>query len=334
MSAPAMLRRIVPRGVRRAIGARRAENQAARVIDRLERLSRGSGAIVAGPWLGEVGFELLYWVPFLAWFAERFEVAPARLTVISRGGARAWYAGLVSEYHDVFDCMSPAEYRRRHDERVRDLGEQKQTRVTSFDRELVSAFGTGEHAWLHPSSMYELMFPYWWGHVGEEWVFRHARYRRLPAAPPIDGWPLPESYTAVKFYFNDCFPDTPRTRAFAEQVIRGLAAEGPVVSLTHGLAVDDHGGYETRGHGVITMPSDLPARDNLRLQDAVVSRARRFAGTYGGFSYLAPFHGVPTTAYYADARGFSMRHLTMARAALATLNGNNLLQVQGIPARS
>ena len=42
--------------------------------------------IVAGPWLGEVGFELLYWVPFLRWFAERFAVAPERLLVVSRGG--------------------------------------------------------------------------------------------------------------------------------------------------------------------------------------------------------------------------------------------------------
>ena len=31
--------------------------------------------IVAGPWLGEVGFELLYWVPFLRWFARAVPAA-------------------------------------------------------------------------------------------------------------------------------------------------------------------------------------------------------------------------------------------------------------------
>ena len=29
-----------------------------------------SEPILVGPWLGEVGFELLYWIPFLRWFAR------------------------------------------------------------------------------------------------------------------------------------------------------------------------------------------------------------------------------------------------------------------------
>ena len=55
------------------------------------RWPRARDTIVAGPWLGEVGFELLYWVPFLRWFAERFHVAPERLLVVSRGGTASWY---------------------------------------------------------------------------------------------------------------------------------------------------------------------------------------------------------------------------------------------------
>ena len=42
---------------------------------------------------------------------------------------------------------------------------------------------------LHPSSMYRLFAPFWWGHVGPEWVHRHARYRRIepPAMRPFGG---------------------------------------------------------------------------------------------------------------------------------------------------
>jgi hypothetical protein len=29
----------------------------------------GTGDIIAGPWTGEVGFELLYWIPFLNWLS-------------------------------------------------------------------------------------------------------------------------------------------------------------------------------------------------------------------------------------------------------------------------
>ena len=39
--------------------------------------------IIVGPWTGEVGFELLYWIPFLGWLAEQ-GLAQRRVTVVSR----------------------------------------------------------------------------------------------------------------------------------------------------------------------------------------------------------------------------------------------------------
>ena len=51
-------------------------------------------------------------------------------------------------------------------------------------------------------------------------------------------------------------------------------------------------------------PGDPPpavARKTTSLvQSAVVARARRFVGTYGGFAYLAPFCGVPAVSYYTE----------------------------------
>jgi hypothetical protein len=98
--------------------------------------------------------------------------------------------------------------------------------------------------------------------------------------------------------------------------------------LTTALNVDDHGAIDIREDGVMTLP-EVPARANLAAQSAVVAGARAFVGTYGGFSYLAPFHGVPATAYYADDR-FSARHLTMAQAALASLGSDALLDVRRV----
>ena len=95
--------------------------------------------IVAGPWLGEVGFELLYWVPFLRWCAERLDVDPDRFMVMSRGGTGSWYRPFAARYVDVFDQVSAETFRDQHDLRVRELGEQKQTRVTPFDQQLVEA---------------------------------------------------------------------------------------------------------------------------------------------------------------------------------------------------
>src|SRR5262245_54769655 len=51
----------------------------------LRRLLATDAPIVAGPWLGEVGFEILYWIPFLRWLVDQ-GVPAERITAISRGG--------------------------------------------------------------------------------------------------------------------------------------------------------------------------------------------------------------------------------------------------------
>ena len=118
------LKALVPHAVRRGISAQLAKVQASRLERNLAALSSGSETIEAGPWLGEVGFELLYWVPFLRWFAERFHVAPERFLIVSRGGTAAWYRPFAGRYADVFEQVSPEMFREQHDLRVRELGEQ------------------------------------------------------------------------------------------------------------------------------------------------------------------------------------------------------------------
>jgi hypothetical protein len=71
-------------------------------------------------------------------------------------------------------------------------------------------------------------------------------------------------------------------------------------------------------------------RENLALQTAVVAGASAFVGTYGGFSYLAPFLGVRSTAYFSNPHGYSPRHLLMARSALGSIGADGLLDVRPI----
>jgi hypothetical protein len=293
---------------------------------------RRGAPIVAGPWLGEVGFELLYWMPFLRWCVDRHEVNPDRLIVMSRGGTASWYWPFASRYADVFDQVSAETFRDQHDARVRELGEQKQNRVTSFDRELVEAAMRRAHVtdWslLHPSRMYELLNPYWWGHQSSDWVHAHVRYAKLPEPPPSGIPGMPSRYVAVKFYFNDCFPADAQNRAFVHDVLRTLGARGPVVALSTGLNLDDHGGMRLDQCGVRHLPEGLDPARNLQVQCAVVAAADAFVGTYGGFSYMAPFYGVKSTAFYSDPNGFSQKHLHMARSAFDAIGVGGLLDVQ------
>jgi hypothetical protein len=336
-----IVRQLVPRSVRHGISAQLAKVHASRLASDLGRLAAGRDTIVAGPWLGEVGFELLYWVPFLRWFAETFHVAPERLLIVSRGGTASWYRPFASGYRDIFDYLTPEQFRQRHDERVAANGEQKQTRVLAFERQVLRELTKDVHSrsMLHPSTMYGLFNPFWWGHVQEEWVHRFARYARLTAeslgavgAANVGGaFRRPDSpYTAVKFYFNDCFPDTRENRAFVRHTLQALTERGPLVSLATGLRLDDHAADEGEAIDIQLLPSEMHPRENLALQTAVVAGASAFVGTYGGFSYLAPFLGVRSTAYFADPHGYSPRHLLMARSALETIGAGGLLDVRPV----
>jgi hypothetical protein len=329
-----LVRRLVPYPLRVRASVELAALRSRALRRRLARLAAGSRPIVAGPWLGEVGFEVLYWMPFLRWFAAEFAVAPERLLVVSRGGTHSWYQPFAGRYGEVFDYTSRQEFRRYHDQRVREAGEQKQVRVTAFERDLAQRAavdaGAADAALLHPSAIYELFNPFWWRHLDEAWVHRHTRYRRLQ--PPERPAGLPASYVAVKFYFNDCFPATEANQAFVRDVVRDLASRSAVVSLTSGLRLDDHSGAAVDGDGVITPPIDLDPRCNLHLQSAIVAGASAFVGTYGGFSYLAPFYGVRTVAYHGDPSGFSSRHLLLARSALSAVGTGCLFDTRPIAA--
>ena len=324
------MRRLVPRVIRHRVSAELARMHSRRLDRDLTHLALGTDTIVAGPWLGEVGFELLYWVPFLRWFATTFHVAPERLLIVSRGGTESWYRPFAARYREIFDYLTPEEFRRRHDERVAANGEQKQTRLLAFEHDLLVELtrDVRSRRMLHPSSMYSLFNPFWWGHVSEEWVHGHAQYCGIHA-PPTTGLSLPRPpYTAVKLYFNDCFPATDANRALVRDTLRTLASRGPVVSLATGLRIDDHNIDETTLAGVHTLPADMRPQENLAVQTAALAGASAFVGTYGGFSYLGPFLGVRTTAFYADPHGYSPRHLRVAESAFLRMGRAGLFDVR------
>ena len=52
-----------------------------RIRRRVKRLAEGTRPILVGPWSGEVGFELLYWIPFVTWALREANVNPDRLVI-------------------------------------------------------------------------------------------------------------------------------------------------------------------------------------------------------------------------------------------------------------
>ena len=85
----------------------------------MARIARSRLPVIVGPWTGEVGFELLYWIPFLQWVRETFPIDPARLIVVSRGGVASWYGHVASDYEDIFTRRNARGVPRRHRRRER-----------------------------------------------------------------------------------------------------------------------------------------------------------------------------------------------------------------------
>jgi hypothetical protein len=300
----------------------------ARALLTLGRLSRSTRPVVVGPWLGEVGFELLYWIPFLAWIRATRPAIAARAVVVSRGGVAAWYRPFSDRYIEILDYYPLDEFRARNTQRiVSQNGALKQWTVTRFDREILTQVrGAVPHpapALLHPSLMYRLFLPFWVGRDSMARIRQHTRYQLFDR--PGDGdlpADLPRDYLAVRFYFNASFPDTAENRAFVGRVVRSLTRRGNVVLLNPGLLFDDHRDHDIVGlDRVYTVAHLMEPHNNLGVQSAIVSHARAFVGTYGGLSYLAPFYGVPSVSFYSHRSRFVLQHLELAGSVFSALNG-------------
>jgi hypothetical protein len=317
--------------------ARRFDEQAIddrRFARRIESFLRHDRPIVVGPWTGEVGFELLYWVPFVRWVAATYRIPPERLVVVSRGGVAAWYEGLAGRYVDVFSHFSPEEFRAATEDA------KKQRRVGEFDARVVerimAAHGLARAALLHPGMMYRLFWPVWKELATASRVDAYTKYERLtgPADPVLNE--LPAEFVAARFYFSECFPDTPANRTFVTSAIEAIGAHTPVVLLNTPFAVDDHrdvGRLDAGSAGtVLTIERHMAPERNLAVQTAVISRARAFVGTYGGYSYLAPMCGVSSLAFYS-AHTFKEHHLHIAQRAIERLGTATLvpLDVAALP---
>src|SRR5262249_27449977 len=116
--------------------------------------------VVVGPFTGEVGFELLYWIPMLRWVVRELPELRGRLLIVSRGGSRYWWDSVFDfdfDYVDILALFEPAEY-------VARKGSDKQRRgVSEFDEEILARVRES-HSFapdvkvLHPSVLFNFYY--------------------------------------------------------------------------------------------------------------------------------------------------------------------------------
>jgi hypothetical protein len=287
----------------------------------LRHAARGTQPVIVGPWLSEVGFEVLYWIPFLRWFCHRYRIDRERVIAVSRGGAHTWYEPLAGSYVDVLDLFTPEEFAALNASR-QEGGGQKQHIVSGFDEQILARVrgraGLANASVCHPSTMFRLLREFWLGNESLQYVQRYTTHALVQPAAATEPLPLPDRFVAVKFYTGRALPPTDANRIALGALVARLAQEVPVVTLETGVTLDEHADYAFRDvPGVISAAHWMTPQNNLSVQTEIIRRAERFVGTCGGLAWLAPMLGTPTVAVFADDHLLSP-HLYAAREAFAS----------------
>jgi hypothetical protein len=303
---------------------RSPEEVLASAREEVSAIVAGDGPVVAGPWLGEVGYELLYWIPFLRWATREHPGLRERLVVVSRGGVASWYTDVASRYAEIFELASLEElaaWRAEPQIVGEDLPEpgapplapRKSRRLTRGDQALLDRaagrLGIADWRPLHPSTYFKLMYRLRdlgvWSDVEHVSAFTQIE-------PPLAEIELPERFVAMRLYASTALSANPHTRVILTEIANSLAEHVALVDIDTGLREDDHFALAAVPATVRLADLGIPPARNLSVQTAVVARAEGFVGTYGGLSYLPPLLGVPSLALYSNPAGFFHQHLSRA----------------------
>ena len=241
---------------RRLVGWDLEEAREARELVTL--LGRSGRPIILGPWLSETGFELLYWIPFLAWAKTYGELAAEQLVVVSRGGAAPWYLHITSQLRGRLSFYTPDEFRAANEERIiAQRGRLKHMEVSAFDQEIIARVkqerGLRDAVLLHPSrdvpAVRGLLVPARADHARRvvHGVHEDSAARAMDARHGCRSDTSPRSSTATR----PC-PTLPRTVRSSRRILAELTQHVDVVLLNTGQRFDDH--------------EDLPAQARKRIQ--------------------------------------------------------------------
>ena len=268
-----------------------------------------SRPILVGPWRSEIGFEILYWIPWLAALRARYKIPAERLYVISRGGAAGWYG--TPHPIDLYDYAPLDRLRQEQVADVQAKASIKQTGLTEWEARLLPVIAHDHglrqyHVW-HPSLMYQSLAPWWEGTMGSVRLHEQLRFERVPVPHPPLTLPLPERFVAVRFYHRSTWSLSAERVEWVGTLVDRIAKRIPVVILDSGEHLDDHIDFPITGpHLHVRDHSRL--QNNLEVQAAVLAKAQAFVGTYGGVMQLAVRLGKPSAGFFDKFTGTAYNH--------------------------
>lgn len=282
-----------------------------------DRLRRHRGPIVLGPWRGELGFEALYWLPWLSWLLRSTGVTPDRVYVISRGGAGTLYGVADDHVLDLYALRSPKEIRYQAHLCATKTGALKQYQRTAWDDNVLeqacAIWRLTRPLVIHPSVLYRRCDAYWGGRQPLEDILRRTRWDRL-TPPPLAQQALPPKYYVARLYLRATLQADPHFLRQFCTILTALTHEAPVVVLAQPHHLDDHVDLPIPDLPRVFRCPAVPPEQTLAQHAAVIGRAAGFVGTYGGMAQLALRFGVPSISFYQDLKGTFLTHLLLSQA--------------------
>ena len=283
-------------------------------------LSQSKAPILIGPFRSEVGFETLYWIPFVQALRVEHKIEKGRLIAIGRGGSAAWYdtAGQADLYEHV-----PVDVARTWSlQASQQTGSLKQHRVEPWEAHVcgltAASLGLRKYHRLSPSWMYQLLAPWWTGKRSQQWLNDRLAHPVTMPAPPIAPElrsKLPAEYVAMRWYARPTWAFNDGSVLWMRKVTEQIAKKLPVV-IIDSFHADDHADINLgRIENCVRLSELTPMAplDNLAVQSSVISKAKAYVGTYGGMSQAAMRWGIPTLALYDKFGNTAPEHLALTQ---------------------
>jgi len=273
--------------------------------------------LICGPFLGEPGYETLYWVPFLRRCVRPVLDRGHDVIVVSRGGVESLYSDLLgagARYLDVLDILSPEDFLAMERERLQDPLRKNQKLQSAFEQRILDEAGLTDARPLLPLHMFSFL----------------ARYE-AELVCDWDTWPQRsvaierEDVTLVKFWFGGQLPATHDNVRGLEALLERLAVNEKLVAISNPYSLELHRGFDDPfddlvGRVGLRRRATTSARNNLGEQAAMLSKSTRMVSTYGGLAYLSLYADTPARTFYTDPRIVFTRHFRNFSHALERHN--------------
>ena len=282
-----------------------------------------SRPILLGPFRGEVGFEVLYWLPWVNWLLATQRVPTERVYAVTRGGAGCWYGLPADHVLDLFTMRPIAEVRAQAHKAIVRQGALKQYTVTDWDRGVLAQACEHWHlrqpVIIHPSQMYTLFTAYWENRAGLGDVWKRTDWRRLPV-PDVSLQGVPPEFVVARFYLRSTLQADPELFKLVCRTLETVAKDRAVVLLDSQHHLDDHVTFPLPDLPNVFKPPAVVPEQTLAQQSAILAKAKGFLGTYGGIAQLALRLGVPSVSWYQGLEGTFLSHLLLSHAVAAQTN--------------